>query len=231
MRLISPSGNPVKRRYYSPETGREVGAQNMVRGYEWEKGHYIVVSDEELERLAPEKSRDINLRLFVPPDAIPPIYFERAYFLMPAGGTTKAYRLLAETMQETDRAGVATFVMRGKEYLIAIFSENGILKAETLRFHDEIRTPENVGLPKKAEPAKQAVTKFEKLLLRLSAKQLSRADMRDRTAEETLRLIERKRKKQEDVVHSRVEETAQEKAADLLSILKKSLGETKRRYG
>src|SRR5207248_7073669 len=121
-----------------------------------------VVTDEELERLAPEKSRDIDLRRFVEAEAIPPMYFERSYFLVPAGGSAKAYRLLAATMEETHRAGIATFVMRGKEYLVAILSENGILRAETLRFSDEIRSPEDVGLPEAPKNAIDKARDFER---------------------------------------------------------------------
>ena len=94
-----------------------------MRGYEVTKEKYVIVTDEELERLAPEKTRDIDLKQFVPAESIPPIYFERGYFLTPAAGSQKAYKLLAETMEQSGLAGIATFVMRGKEYLVAIFSE------------------------------------------------------------------------------------------------------------
>ena len=85
------------------------------------------------------KTRDIDLTRFVKEDAIPPLYFERGYFLTPAGNSEKAYRLLAEAMKERGDVGVATFVMRGKERPVAIFSDNGILRAETMRFADEVR--------------------------------------------------------------------------------------------
>ena len=85
----------------------------------------------------------------MPEDSIPPVHFERGYFLTPASGSEKAYKLLAETMEKDGKAGLATFVMRGKEYLVAIFAEHGILRAETMRFADELRSPADVGLPKK----------------------------------------------------------------------------------
>ncbi len=147
LRMLSPEGHPLSRRYYAPATGRELTDQQMVRGYEIEKDEYVVVTDEELERLAPERSRAIDLRQFVDAEQIPPLYFERAYFLVPGEASEKAYRLLATVMEKTKRAGIATFVMRGKEYLVAILAENGILRAETLRFSDEIRSPKDLGLP------------------------------------------------------------------------------------
>lgn len=158
LRMLSADGNPLSRRYYAPLTGHELSDRQMIRGYEIEKDEYIAVTDEELERLAPEKSRAIDLLRFVDAQQILPMYFERAYFLIPGEASEKAYRLLATTMEKTKRAGIATFVMRGKEYLVAILAENGILRAETLRFADEIRFPKDVGLPEngKATPARSA---------------------------------------------------------------------------
>src|SRR5436190_6655612 len=138
----------------------------MVRGFEYEKDKYVVVTDEELERLAPESSRDIDLRRFVDLQSIPPLYFDRSYFLAPSEGSEKAYKLLSETMAKEDLAGVATFVMRGKEYLVAIFPENGILRAETMRFPDAVRTPKEIGLPEKKKVPAAAVKKFEKIIAR-----------------------------------------------------------------
>jgi Ku protein len=112
--MLGPDGEPLARRYYAEKTGKDLEAEEMVRGYEIDNGKFVTVSDEELERLAPEKTRDINLTRFVKEDAIPPVYFERGYFLTPAGNSEKAYRLLAEAMKERKDVGIATFVMRGK---------------------------------------------------------------------------------------------------------------------
>src|SRR3977135_3111384 len=101
LRMLSPDGEPLARRYYSEKTERELDADEMVRGYEIDKGKYVVVTDDELDRLAPEKSRDIDLKTFVPEESIPPMYFERGYFLTPAAGSEKAYKLLAETMEKS----------------------------------------------------------------------------------------------------------------------------------
>jgi hypothetical protein len=79
LRMPSPVGHPLSRRYYDPATGRELSDEQMVRGFEIEKDEYVIVTDEELERLAPERSRAIDLRRFVDADQIPPLYFERAY--------------------------------------------------------------------------------------------------------------------------------------------------------
>ena len=125
LRILGPDGVPLSRRYYSQKTDKDLDNDDMIRGYEIEKEKFVIVTDEELERLAPEHSRDIDLRSFVPLEQIPPIYFDRSYFLVPSSGSEKAYKLLAETMKNSKLAGLATFVMRGKEYLVAIFAENG----------------------------------------------------------------------------------------------------------
>src|SRR2546428_60299 len=140
----------------------------MVRGYEMGKDKYVVVTDEELERLAPKQSRDIDLRRFVDLESIPPLYFDRSYFLAPSAGSEKAHQLLAETTARNGLAGIATFVMRGKEYLVAIFPENGILRAETMRFADEIRSPKEVDLPEKKKVPAATVKKFERIIARHS---------------------------------------------------------------
>jgi len=221
--MLSADGEPLSRRYFSEKTERELDADQMVRGYEITKDKYVVVTDEELERLAPEKTRDIDLKRFVPENSIPPIYFERGYFLTPAGGSEKAYKLLAETMAKGKQAGVATFVMRGKEYLVSIFSEHGILRAETMRFPDELRTPADVGLPKKKKPAPATVKKFEKLISSKSKKQLSARKLEDEQTEALLKLVKKKRAHSKNVVEVETEKREPGKVIDLMSVLKKSL--------
>ena len=223
LRMLGPEGEPLARRYYSQKTERDLDADEMVRGFEHKKGKYVVITDEELERLEPEKSRDIDLTRFVPEDSIPPIYFERGYFLTPGAGSEKAYKLLAKTMEQTGQAGIATFVMRGKEYLVAIFSDHGVLRAETMRFADELRSPGDVGLSKKKEVPAATVRKFEKLISSKSKKQLSPKKLEDDQTERLLKLVKKKKSKRANVVE--VEEEAREESnvVDMMAMLKRSL--------
>jgi len=223
LRMLSAEGEPLSRRYFSQKTERDLKDDEMVRGFEIDKDKYVVVTDEELERLAPEQSRDIDLRRFVPLKDIPPLYFDRSYFLAPAEGSEKAYKLLAETMAKSDLAGMATFVMRGKEYLVAIFPENGILRAETMRFADEIRSASEVGLPEKKKLPAATVKKFERLIQKYSRKELSLKDLKDQKTEKLLKLVERKRKQHKDIVEVEVPEREEGKVIDLMAALKKSL--------
>ena len=191
--MLGPDGKPLARRYYSEKTERDLDADEIVRGYEIDDGKYVVVSDEELDRLAPDKTRDIDIKQFVPADTIPPIYFDRGYFLTPTANSEKAYKLLAETLQKEKKAGIATFVMRGKEYLVAIFAEHSVLRAETMRFEDELRTPDEVGLPKKMPKVSAAtVKKFEKLIGTKSKKQMSATKLKDEQTEKLLKLVKKK---------------------------------------
>jgi DNA end-binding protein Ku len=138
--MLGPTGKPLSRRYYSEKSREELGNEDLIRGYEIKKNKFVEVTDEELDRLAPERSRDINLRRFVDQDTIPRLYFERGYFLAPAS-STRAYHLLAETMARTKSCRHCNLRYARKEYLVAITSDSGILRAETMRFHDEVRSP------------------------------------------------------------------------------------------
>src|SRR5687768_15634003 len=223
LRMLGPDGQPLARRYYAEKTGKDLDADAVIRGYEIKKDKFITITDDELERLEPEKTRDINLTQFVPAGSIPPLYFERGYFLTPAAGSTKAYKLLAETMDKNELAGIATFVMRGKEYLVAIFSENGILRAETMRFADEIRSPADVGLPKKKAAPAATVRKFEKLIASKTRKRFSPTkELADKQTDSLLKLVKQKQKKRANVVKVETEDT-DHKVIDLVQILKKSL--------
>lgn len=223
--MLGPDGQPLARRYYSQKTERDLNADELVRGYEIKKDKYVIVTDEELERLAPEKTRDIDLKLFVPEESIPPIYFERGYFLTPAANSQKAYKLLAETMKKLGQAGVATFVMRGKEYLVAIFSDNGILRAELMRFADELRSPGDVELPKRQKVPAASVRKFEKLISSRAKKQFATSKLQDQQSEKLLKLVKKKKADRKNIVQVEVEgeEKGDGKVIDLVAVLKKSL--------
>jgi DNA end-binding protein Ku len=225
LRMVSPDGTRLTRRYFTSKDDRELDADEIVRGYEVEKGRFVLVDDDELERLAPERTRDIDLRQFVKVADIDPMYFERAYYLIPNGQSTKAYRLLAQVMEDTGRAGIATFVMRAREYLVAIIAENGILRAETLRFADELRTPETVGLPEPATPDAAAVRKLDREIARRMDTSLKKEDLSDHSVARLMKVVDRKLRAGDDVVPA--EESGGERdtdnVIDLMEILKRRL--------
>lgn len=227
LRMVSPEGTRLGRRYFTTKDDRALDADDIVRGYEIEKDRFVIVDDDELERLAPERTRDIDLRQFVRLSEIDPMYFERAYYLTPAGQSTKAYRLLARVMEETGRAGIATFVMRAKEYLVAIIAENGILRAETLRFADELRTPEDVGLPAPATPDAAELRRMDRELGKQVDKALDRSALEEQATGRLMKVVDAKLRSGEDVVQAppRADDDDDEASdiIDLMEILKRRL--------
>ena len=225
--MLSERGAPLHRRYYCPEHEAIVPSDEIVRGFQLDDGGYVVVTDEELEGLAPEKSRDIDLRRFVKQTEISPLLFERAYFMAPASDSTKAYRLLAQTLERTGRAGIATFVMRGKEHLVAILSEAGILRAETLRFAEELRTPANIGLADAIEPGTTMVREMRKAIRQLNADSIDTRELADSSLTASRQLVEGKLKQGRDVLEpppeERTEIEQQANVIDLMEVLKQSL--------
>jgi DNA end-binding protein Ku len=227
LRMLGPGDQPLQRRYYCSAEDVPLAAEDLVRGYEWPDGSYTTVTDDELDSLAPRKSRDIDLQRFVKRAEIPPKLLERPYVLAPAGDSTKAYHLLAATMEKTERAGIATFVMRGREYLAAIFAENGLLRAATLRFVDELRTPESIGLPRVPKVDADERKTMERALAELEKDDLDRSLLEDDYTKSLLELAEKKRDAGRDVVE--IEETEDEgedgaEVIDIMSILKERLG-------
>jgi DNA end-binding protein Ku len=227
LRMVDADGTPLARRYYCPEDEREVEPEHIVRGYELDNGKVVVVTDEELEALAPKKSREIDLRLFVDRDSIDPLYFARCYFLAPGGaGSGKAYRLLVAVMERSRRAGIASFVMRDKEYLVAIFAEGGLLRAETLRFHDEVRSRQDIGLPKVKRLDAGAVKRMSRAAAALKQDDWDPSKLTDPQAA-IVELAERKYKQRKGVVTAAG--TARDSGGqviDLMEVLRKSLAES-----
>lgn len=228
LRMVDEQGTPLARRYIceNHEKEKRLTWDDIVRGYELDGDEYVVVTDNELEALEPRKTRDIDLRRFVPLDQLDPMFFERGYYLTPASETTKAYKLLAQVMEKNGRAGIATFVMRGKEYLIAIISENGILRAETMRFADEIRSPAQVGLPERPRLKTADVTRLEREIKKRVAAKLAPKELEDRYADRLLKLVKQKERRDEDVFaapEEPVDEEAEESVIDLMEVLKRSL--------
>jgi DNA end-binding protein Ku len=231
MRLVDKKGHPLGRRYYCPRHDQILKDEELVRGYETKSGKMVVITDEEFESAAPEKSRDIQLQSFVPVEAIPPSFFERPYFLAPGERAGKAYTLLARTMAKTGRAGIGSFVMRGHEYLVAILADGGVLRAQVLRYANELRTPETIGLPKAPSKPKPSLMRgFSGEIDGLSEKALDLDEMADLEAEALRKFAERKAKSgksviaMEDLEDDEGDTAGGPEVIDLMKLLKKSLG-------
>ncbi|MEU3861330.1 Ku protein [Streptomyces sp. NPDC028722] len=132
----------IRNRRVNERTGDEVGTGDIVKGYEVGEGEYVVVEPDELDEIAPGRSKTIDITDFVELDRIEPVYFDRTYYIAPRGKEyTKVYELLRAALAEADKVGIATFVMRNKQYLTALRAEDDVLVLQTLHWADEVRDP------------------------------------------------------------------------------------------
>uniref|UniRef100_UPI0031D0509C non-homologous end joining protein Ku n=1 Tax=Streptomyces hawaiiensis TaxID=67305 RepID=UPI0031D0509C len=132
----------IRNRRVNERTGKEVGTGDIVKGYEVGEGEYVLVEPDELDEIAPGRSQTIDITDFVDLEEIEPVYFDRTYYLAPRGKEyLKVYELLRAALAKSNRVGVATFVMRGKQYLTALRAEDKILVLQTLHWADEVRDP------------------------------------------------------------------------------------------
>jgi DNA end-binding protein Ku len=139
-RDLAPIGYDKVRR----DTGEHVDNDEIVRGFEVEKGRYVPLEDEDLDRLDVELTKTIDICDFVGLDEIDPIYFRKAYYLLPQEGAEKPYRLLVRALEETGKVAMAKIVIRNKQHLAALRPWNGTLVLETMYYADEVREPEKV---------------------------------------------------------------------------------------
>lgn len=226
MRLLDAREHaPVQRRYYCPAEDVEVHPEHLQRGYDLGDGRFVLVRDEELTALEPRKSRDIDLRQFVPRDGLQPLLFERSYYLAPApsGGSNKAYHLLVHTLQETGRAGIATFVMHDKEHLAAILAEHDVLRVQTLRFADEVRDPAAMGLLPAARPSVDAIARYRAIIGELARDDLPTEVLRDEQTHHLAELVQAKEARGQDVVEIDEPQAEQAPVQDLMAALQRSL--------
>ena len=132
----------IRYKRVNERTGEEVAFKDIVKGREVDEDTYVLVTDEELESVEPGRTRTIDITDFVDLSEVDPIYFQKTYYLAPRGdGADRSYELLHQAMSATNRAGIATLVMRSKEYLVAVRPQEKILALETMYFADEIRDP------------------------------------------------------------------------------------------
>ncbi len=199
--------------------------EEVVSGYPKSEGEgYVLLTDEDLMAAAPERTRTIDIDEFVPLDQIDPIYFDHPYFLIPVGegdGPLRAYRLLVEAMEGQDRAAIGHFVLRTKEYLVALRVRDGLLSLVTMRFHDEVRPADDLPLPdKKAKPAKKELDQAVKLIESMSA-DWDPSRYSDCHNERLLKLIEQKRKGK--TIKAPEAPEVPEAVPDLMAALRESL--------
>jgi DNA end-binding protein Ku len=228
--LREGDGSRVKHKRVAESDGKEVPYEKIVKGYEYAPDQYVVLSRDELAELEPQRSRAIEIQDFVDLDDIDPIYFEQPYYLGPDKGAERAYTLLVQAMKDAHKVAVARFVLRNKEHLAAIRPMDDVLTLTTMRFHDEVSSPQDLDgeVFEEAKPKKPEKRELEmaKQLIDSLTSDFEPDKYRDEYREELLDLLERKAEGKE-VVAAPTEEPKPTKAPDLMSALEESLAAVK----
>jgi DNA end-binding protein Ku len=224
--LREGDGSRVKHKRVAESDGKEVPYEKIVKGYEYAPDQYVVLGRDELAELEPQRSRAIEIQDFVDLDDIDPIYFEQPYYLGPDKGAERAYALLVQAMKDARKVAIARFVLRNKEHLAAIRPMDDVLTLTTMRFHDEVSSPQDLdgevfeeAKPKK--PEKRELDMAKQLIESLTS-DFDPDKYRDEYREELLDLLERKAEGKE-VVAAPTEEVKPTKAPDLMAALEESL--------
>lgn len=221
--LEAATGARIRYRRVSEQTGEEVPNDQIVKGYELENGHYVVIENDELAALKPTATRAIEIEDFVDLSEIDPVYFEQPYYLVPDKDAAKAYRLLSRVMEEEGKVAVGRFVLRSKEALVAIRPIDGMLCLETMRYADEVLAPDRELVDSQPEPSERELEMARQLVESLAGT-FDPEKYHDEYREEVLALIDRKAAGEEIVAPAAPEEPA--KVLDLMAALEASLART-----
>ena len=218
----------IQQRRVNSATGEEVPFDRLVKGFEVTPDRYVVVTTDELDSLDPKKTRTIEIEDFVESSQIAPILYDTTYYVAPAQGGAKPYRLLADAMQQTGKVGIARFVMRTKEYLVALRPTDGTLELSTMLFADEIVDPagvEELAAASEAQATERELDVAKQLIGSLAA-DFDSSRYTDDYRERVLALVERKAQGEEIEVLPEPE-VAPSPVPDLMSALKASLDQVR----
>lgn len=211
----------VKEVFYCAEEDKPLNRDEIVKGYEYEKGKYVVVTQEDLEKIAPSTARVMEILQFVKNAEVDPIFLEKSYYVAPEEEVSKPYALLAQSMRATGYDAIAKVAMHGREHVVIIRATGDGLVLHTMYFVDELHEANKVSTPQK-DFNKRELELSEKLIQTLAAP-FRPKEFHDQYRENVTEMIERKRKGQ------KVKATVQPKVAPVVSImdaLKKSLAQT-----
>ena len=224
--LHSKDYSPLQRRMFCPEEEKMVSPDEIVRGYEIGPDRYILVTDEELESVSPERSRTIEIVEFIDMKEVDSIYYDHPYYLVPLKGGEKAYRLLVEVMRRTNKAGVAKFVLGEREHLVAVKSMEGALALFTLHYSEEILPDEAIS-PKEGEIEDEEKGKIKKSIKKMMA-DFDPEKYADERRKKIMGLLKKKAKEKAPVEAPVVEEGEVEGPPDLIAALEESMRKVKR---
>jgi DNA end-binding protein Ku len=221
--LSSKTGARIRQKRVDPTTDEEVPYEDIVKGYEVTPDHYVLITSEELDALDPKATRTIDIEEFVDLAEIDPIYYDHSYYLAPATGGAKAYRLLVDAMRESGKVGIGRVVLRSKQQLCALRPTGEALTLSTMLFGDEVLSPDRLDeleSVNEAEASERELTMAQQLIDSLSS-DFEPEKYHDEYRERVLDLIERKAAGEEIAIQPQAEEPAA--APDLMAALEASL--------
>ena len=219
--------SPLTRRMFCPKEETTVPREEIIRGYEIAPDQYILMTDEELESVSPERSRTIEIVEFIDMKEVDPVYYDHPYYLVPSKGGEKAYRLLVEVLHRTNKAGLAKFVLAEREYLVAVTPRDGALALTTLHYSEEILPDEDLS-PKKGKIAAEEESRVKKSVEQM-VEDFNPEKYADERRKRIMDLLEAKAKERAPVEAPAVEEEEGEGPADLVAALEESMRKVKSR--
>jgi len=228
-RLLRKSDlSPVNYKRVAEKDGKEVPWDQIVKGYEYEKGKYVVLKDEDFERVDLEATQTVDIRDFVNVDEIDPMFFYKPYYLEPQKGGDKAYALLRDALKDSKKVGIAKVVIKTRQYLAGVKPEDGALVLELMHFADELADTGKLHLPKKVEVGKREMNMAKSLIDSMSAK-WSPEKYHDDYREALMEVIEEKVEAGGKEIEEKPKKAPKPtKVIDLVSVLQKSLEQTGR---
>ena len=213
-------GVRVRQQYIDPADGTVVPKEEIVKGYEFAKDQYVLFTKEELEVVEAPKSDEIEIVSFVPADSVGRLFFNKAYYLGPDKGGTRAYRLLGAALRKTERVAIAKHATRGKQYIVQIRPHDEGLLMEQLYYADEIRSFDEVPV-EKGNVNDAELTLAVQLIDQAASEEFDPTQFKDEVRERTLELIEQKVQGQE--ITAAPAEESKTKIIDLMAALKASI--------
>jgi len=220
-------GGRIKYERVCSKCGKKVTWDDLVKGYEYSKDHYVTFTEDELEGLDVDSIRAIDVVAFVPLTDIDPIYFNKTYYVAPEQAGLKAYRLLADALEAEGQVGVAKVALRDKEHLATVRLKDDVFVLETMHWPDEIREPEFEELSKKVKVQDSEVKMARQLIQQLAA-EFNPDDFADEYRAKLEELVQAKVEGAEVTVAAEPE-AEPTKVVDLMEALKASVDEAKKR--
>src|SRR6201986_1612713 len=218
----------LKRPLFCPHCNRQVERSEVVKGYEYEKGQYVIVTDEELKKITPRSSTVMELVAFVKEDQIDPIYFDASYFMLPDKEAEKPYALLLKTLEDSDRVGIATVTMHQREYTVFIRPRKNGLTVHTMYYQNEIREVAGYGQAGRDVEVKDAGNQLSEQLVESLATDFKPPPFHDTFQDNLKALIEAKQKGREIIAE---EKPKPARVIDMMEALKRSLAQSTKKQG